>query len=433
MRKSFVVLMLTGLIALISFNAWFFYSSSRDKEGTTLSAPVHLTLLANQSWIGRSFLQKAIFEYEQSTGVQVDIQAVPSNSAASLMKKKFAAGVLPDIVLSSGGAALDAFHPTNNFVNMDDEIWVKNLQPYVLPLVTNNFSVYGFPLWEGALSGIIYNKQIFAKYHLQVPQNEEQFFQVCETLRANGIIPVYMAFRDIWPIGLEYGLDTVVAQDDSRIVRLNRNQLTLPQIPEMLQLLNWYNRLAQSGDLGPSFETNNWDGQADALASGKYAMAIGTDTFLYNELQVNHPGASDDFGLMPFYFGFNERGSYARNDLVAMYVNQKSKYFKEAMDFVDMSANPEKINEIYDGVYTEPLFKTLRTNKLTPEYADVLATGQSDRIVPASANLIIGFSPIDLAVPLQEMMLGETTPEQTLQAIENIRYSTAQNQGTPGF
>ncbi|RKP56278.1 carbohydrate ABC transporter substrate-binding protein [Cohnella endophytica] len=434
MRFWLVTLMLIGLILLLTFNVWFFYASSNSSHQTaTPKETVHLKLLANQSWINRPFLQNAIRDYEKSTGVVIDIQAVPSNSADSIIKKKFSADVLADIVLFNGGAQLEALHPTQNFVDLNEESWVSDVEPFALPLITNNFNVYGFPLWEGALSGIVYNKEIFKKYDIEIPRTKDEFFQACVILRANGIIPMYMAFRDIWPLYLEYGIDAITAQDDSMVKRLNWNQLKLTDIPEMIQLLEWYDKLAKENDLGEGFQTNNWDGQAEALSSGKYAMAIETDTYIYNELENEHAGIASSFGLMPFYFGFNGKGSYARNNLISIFVNQKSKHVKEALDFVRSTAKPDRLNEAYRGIYTQPPFKSVHTNKWTPEYLEVQKLASSRVIAPAAANLIVGFSPVEISVPVQEMMLGEITPEQALQKMENIRFQNAQNQGTPGF
>lgn len=46
--------------------------------------------------------------------------------------------------------------------------------------------------------GFYYNKQIFAQYNLQPPENWEQFLLLCETLALNGETPLALAGADPW-------------------------------------------------------------------------------------------------------------------------------------------------------------------------------------------------------------------------------------------
>ena len=47
---------------------------------------------------------------------------------------------------------------------------------------------------------IYYNKQIFADYNLSPPETWEDFLAICETLLANGEVPLSIAANDAWAI-----------------------------------------------------------------------------------------------------------------------------------------------------------------------------------------------------------------------------------------
>lgn len=49
-----------------------------------------------------------------------------------------------------------------------------------------------------ATSGILYNKQLFAKYHLSEPKTWNDFLRICRTLRANGVTPIGVGGSDLW-------------------------------------------------------------------------------------------------------------------------------------------------------------------------------------------------------------------------------------------
>ena len=67
---------------------------------------------------------------------------------------------------------------------------------------TYNGKVYGIPTGKVVMSGIFYNKDIFAEYGLEVPTTWSEFIQVCETLKENGVTPIAMAGKDVWPLKL---------------------------------------------------------------------------------------------------------------------------------------------------------------------------------------------------------------------------------------
>ena len=49
-----------------------------------------------------------------------------------------------------------------------------------------------FPfLKNSGVGGIIYNKDIFEKYGIAIPESEEDFYNVCERLKSLGILQFY--------------------------------------------------------------------------------------------------------------------------------------------------------------------------------------------------------------------------------------------------
>ena len=60
-------------------------------------------------------------------------------------------------------------------------------------MVTNviviNKKSYGLPIYA-TTNGVIYNKNIFKKYDLEIPESYEEFIQICDTLKAEGICPL---------------------------------------------------------------------------------------------------------------------------------------------------------------------------------------------------------------------------------------------------
>jgi raffinose/stachyose/melibiose transport system substrate-binding protein len=393
---------------------------------------VTLTLLANQDWVSKPMVLKAWKMYEDKTGNKLDIQAVPIDSWEKVMKTKFATGEMTDIVMYYGGYQLSAIQPDKNFVDMSAEPWAADLKDFVLPQVKVKDKIYGLPLWEGSVSGMLYNKEIFQKYNIAVPKTQTEFLAACETLKKNGITPIYMAFKDIWPILPQFALDPVLKKYPDLLDKFNSNQTKFADVPELNNMVKFYKMLADKGYLGTKFSTNTWDGQPAALTSGKYAMVYAWDTYLNSDIEPKVPGASNKFGLMPIYLGVNEEGTYEGPNAIATYVNKNSKNIEQAKAFIQFLASTENLNEIYKDQPTQTYFKSVTTNKPTPQYLE--AKDSVDKLINASVQQnIIGFSQVELVKPIQDLMLGGKTVEQAIKAMDDERIKAAKAQKIPGF
>ncbi|NOU77031.1 extracellular solute-binding protein [Paenibacillus sp. LMG 31458] len=407
-------------------------TAAATKAPEKTAEKVTLTLMANQDWVNKPMTQKAWKMYEEKTGNKLDIQAVPIDSWEKVMKTKFATGEMTDIVMYYGGYQLSAIQPDKNFVDMSAEPWAADLKDFVLPQVKVNNKVYGFPLWEGSVSGMLYNKDIFQKYNIAVPKTQEEFLAACETLKKNGITPIYMAFKDIWPLLPQFGFDPVLKKTPDLLDKLNSNQTKFADVKELNSLVAWYKMLADKGYLGTKFSTNTWDGQPAALTSEKYAMVYAWDTYLESDMEPKAKGSSSKFGLMPMFLGVNEEGTYEGPNAISTYVNKNSKNVEQAKAFIQFMAKPENLNEIYKDQPTQTYFKSVTSNKPTPQYT--AAKESVDKLINASVQQnIIGYSQVEMVKPLQDLMLGGKTAEQAIKAMDDERIKAAKAQKIPGF
>ncbi len=400
--------------------------------GQSAKSPVTLSIVANQDWVTKPYMKAAWANYEKVTGNHLDIQALPIDNWESIMKTRAAAGELPDIVMTFAGPALDAMKPAENFADLSNEPFVKDIKPFVMSQATYKGKVYGLPLWEGSISGTLYNKEIFKKLNIAVPKTQTEFWAACETLKKAGITPIYLAFKDIWPALPQFGLDQIAVKYPNFVDKLNSNQLKLATLPEFTKLVGFYKTLADKGYLGTDFASNSWDGQAQALGDGKYAMAMAWDTYLYSDLEPKYPGKASSFGIMPFFMDINPEGSYEGPNACLTYANKKSKNAQAALEFIRFLAKPENLNIAYQDVPTVSYFKSVTTNK---DSAQVLeAKASVDKLVLGSVQAgIIGFSQVESVKPIQLMMLGQGTVAETAQKIDAIRIKVAKSRGLAGF
>lgn len=97
------------------------------------------------------------------------------------LKVKEALDEFPDIFELE---KVDAFADAGKLGAIDAE--VSNM---VTNVIVINKKSYGLPIYA-TTNGVIYNKNIFKKYDLEIPDSYEEFIQICDTLKAEGICPL---------------------------------------------------------------------------------------------------------------------------------------------------------------------------------------------------------------------------------------------------
>lgn len=394
---------------------------------------VTLTLYGDAGNVQRPYYQNMIKLYEDKTGNTIDVQGIDSDNFESVCQMKFQTGDIPDIFLHQGGTALDAYNPTENFYDFSDASWVSDVEPTVLPSCKRDGKVYGLPYWEASYSGILYNTKIFSKLGLSVPTTQKEFDAACDQLLANGIQPIYLPVKDVWPILYQFGMDPIF-EDADLLSQLNSNKTTYAQIPAMKNMIQWFSDAAEKGYFGKSYSTDTWDDVMEIMGNGDAAMFYCWDTWLYSDYDSDsYDYKADDFGLMPAFMGSNEDGSIEGPNANLTMVNKNSKNVDVAVEFVNFMADPANYNAAMDGFETAPVFKQETNITITPQYKGAEETIAKVGHASIANPQIVGFSSIDGATCIQDMLAGNVSVDECLQEMDDARIKSAQSQKAAGF
>ncbi len=414
------VLMLTGC------------SKKEDASAQNKAKSVTLTVMGNSEDIARPYMKTAFMNYEEKTGNKLDLQGIPSDNFEQVMLTKFITGDTADILMHFGGHSLTAYNPDENFVDFSDAAWVSDIMDYVKAQTVYNGKVIGLPHWEASISGTLYNTEIFDRLGLEIPSTQDEFMALCETIKQAGITPIFLAFKDSWPLLYQFPMDTMF-EDKDVLNKLNSNQILYKDVEGFEEMVKWYKTVADKGYLGKSFTTNSWDYSLDALGSEEYAMMLGWDTWLYTDLAQKYPEVADKFGLMPAFVGTPREGTFEGPNVSLLIANKKSEKVDQAIEMVHFFAQPENYNIAFDGVRTAPVFKGQTTNMATPQFTaaqDLIAKVGRPSITWAQ---VIGFTQVDGPKNIQDYVLGNKTLEECIDALDEDRIKLAKAQQIPGF
>lgn len=114
-------------------------------------------------------------------------------SYRELLLKRLESGMPDDLYVITAEDVLE-IDRRGYIYDLSDLPCINNLSEDALKQSTCNGKVFSVPLSYTSF-GLIWNVDMLRRYGLEVPENSEEFWNVCETLKQNGILP-YGSNRD---------------------------------------------------------------------------------------------------------------------------------------------------------------------------------------------------------------------------------------------
>ena len=207
--KKFTVCLLIGAMAASMLTGCGGSSDSADaKESKEDSSSETMTIMMNGS-DSDAYMEgyrKIIDGFNESNdyGVKVEIQNVVNSDYKTKLTTMMASGSETDIIFTWELGYLENFVNGNKIVSLqkyldEDEDWKNSFNGGILDPLTYDGEVYAIPTQQSTAI-MYYNKAIFDEYNLEVPTTYDEYVQVCDTLKENGVTPVALASTadDAW-------------------------------------------------------------------------------------------------------------------------------------------------------------------------------------------------------------------------------------------
>ncbi|TAH68302.1 MAG: extracellular solute-binding protein [Anaerolineaceae bacterium] len=348
-------------------------SSKKEPDSKTEEKQVTLVVwgdTANQATQETTFtaLNKA-FE-DKYPNIKLDYQYSGSYEALNVAVQSDS---LPDLFWVQG-------NKTNKMKEMAEGGYLLNLDKYnfetsrfpdeCIQYATESGSLYcSFPsFFDYAL--MYYNKDMFQKYNLSVPETWDDFVNILETLKSNGETPISFGgkgeFDRYWLMGVMGPAlyDNVLGQINDRVTDVDYSN--------MVKGFNYYREFAEKGYLGENIEATDGTGAQLAFMNGKAAMIVdGTwSNSIYSEsgLNVGRFALPGEDGLKYSQYGPSNVNTYA--------ASSKTKYPDEAAKYIEFLNSLEAQQIVFDNFGSIPMVKDIEiADEATKEMADFDVVG----------------------------------------------------------
>lgn len=136
---------------------------------------------------------------EEKLGIKITIDTRPGGSDGdNVVKTRLASGDMADLCLYNSGALLSALNPAEYFIDLSGEGFVDRLDDTYKETVTVDGAVYGVPVSSSQAGGVLYNKEMYETYNLEVPKTWDEFIANCDVLKEAGETAILGTFADSW-------------------------------------------------------------------------------------------------------------------------------------------------------------------------------------------------------------------------------------------
>ncbi len=194
------------------------------------------------------------------------------NDAMTILKTRFIREDYPDIIGIGGDINYSYFVDAEILADIADYDGLQDInQGYLdiaesLELVPTE-GTYILPYVANA-AGILYNRDMFAEHGWKIPETWSELMQLCEEIKAEGILPFYFGFKDTWTCLAPWNAMAVELSPADATKQVNRGETTFTQ--EYRQLSEKYLALLPYGPSDPF--AYGYNDACTAFARGESAM-----------------------------------------------------------------------------------------------------------------------------------------------------------------
>ena len=175
------------------------------------------------------------------------------NDAMTILKTRFIREDYPDIIGIGGDINYSYFVDAEILMDISDYEGLSNInQGYLdidesLELVPTD-GIFAVPYVANA-AGILYNRDMFEEHGWQIPKDWAELNALCESIQAEGILPFYFGFKDIWTCLAPWNSMAVDLAPADATKQVNRGETTFAK--EYREVSEKYLTLLQYGPDDP--------------------------------------------------------------------------------------------------------------------------------------------------------------------------------------
>lgn len=322
-----------------------------------------LSVLMYTDWYkaGWQALEQYINDNSKELGFKLEISKIQGGSQGDqVLQTKFATDDLPDIIQVYKPQWVESY--ANGLDKLVDLTGLECVSEYDKKALDGTFQyngkLYAVPVDSVVLSGVFYNKKVFEKAGVEIPQTWDEFLAACKKIKTEGVTPVYYSGKDAWSVqpptisGLlndaaEKETDTFGLMD-----QINTNKLKYKDCTNFVDSIKRTKDLIDLGYVNETYLSDTVDNAHQALADGACAMYI-NGTWCADNINKKFPDKIDDIGAfaLPTPDGDNYINMFTPYSLALTTNCKDPELGKKALNFIASQKAQQIYADAQPGVY----------------------------------------------------------------------------------
>ena len=271
-------------------------TTSEDGEDVTLT----VWSIATESDAFHPAYLKAIEDFEADhPGVTIDLETFENESYKTKIKSAVAANELPDVFFTWGGGFSTSFVESGKVLPLDDYYpdYQDGIPKAALGNATYDGIIYGSAI-STPVSCLFYNKTMFEKEGLEVPETWDEFQNVCQTFIDDGITPLGVSVKDTWVLAMTHDALTLKsAGAEKTAAAVTRTEGVSYNDPDFLASATKIKELVDMGAFSSDATGLSNDEASQQFYTGEVPMYI-TGSWMAGSIQTDTQNP-DDFDVAP--------------------------------------------------------------------------------------------------------------------------------------
>ncbi len=372
---------------------------------------------------GKILYDKFVPKYEKKTGIEVKLTIIPRDKFDAFLKSRLASGRQLDVIAFDPQFILDytRLGILADLTNMLGDPQYPNLREERFKEGALDFKrvagrTYAIP-YNVYMGFYLYNKGIFDTYGITVPMRFEEMLQIKEKLTGTNIMPTaYPGKQIFWNPFMFYTLLPMVMNNNAgeftKATIRGDIKWTSPFYIRAMKLLKWQ---MDTGIIARESLALDYDTLATFFLQGKIAAVHQGAWFYTEQLKGNLPSGFELDVFMPPAIapGF---GQVVGCTDVLVGINAKSTLMTDAAKLLDYLASDE-VAEYASENYISSIRGFPPRDPILSKVIKMLEGKPIAHIMDHEWEPEITE---EFKIQIQKVFLGETTPEEALEAVQKV-------------
>lgn len=277
------------------------------------------------------------------------------NDAMVILKTRFIRENNPDIIGIGGDINYSNFLDAKMLMDISDFDGLSDIKENYL--ATNKDleyvpqeGVYAVPYMANA-AGVLYNRDMFKEHGWEIPTTWEEFNELCETIAAEGIQPLYFGYKDTWTCLAPWNAIAVNLCGTDIAYQVNSGNATFSEAYEEIAVKD--KELLKYGQPNPV--AYSYNDACTAFARGQSAMYV-IGNYAIPQIKSVNPDMNIDSFVFPASSVAEENILNSGNDLMFC-IMEDCEHKEEAYEVLRFLLDDENVQSYLDDQSAVPCKK----------------------------------------------------------------------------